>query len=289
MTVPYVFLITLREALEAALIVGIVLGSLTRLGKQHLKQYLWWGVGLAVLGSLLFSLGLQRIGLKFNGRSELFFDGTVMLVAALLLSTMIVWMHHQAQNIKSSTEARVRTAGDRPLAFLLLGFVSVFREGLEAVILLRGAVAVGSPLAGFWGFVLAVALAVTCSFLLTRSSQKLNLRRFFQSSEVLLLLFAAGMLVNGLGRYQDIGLVQPLIPHLWNTGHILDETSVPGSLLQIFFGYRQSPSLTDLLAWSAYMALVGTWRVRPPRRQEAASFEPPPLSSSTNSQKSSPI
>jgi high-affinity iron transporter len=189
------FLLSLREGIEAALVIGIVLAVLNKLNRRDLKPAAWGGVVTAVLLSLGAAFILIRLSISFEGQAEQFFEGLAMLSAAALLTWMIFWMRDHASSL--STELEVRTAGalgrrDRPAVFFLV-FFSVFREGLElALFLLAAHLAEGGQNQAI-GALLGLLLSAAASWLLFSLSRKLNLRRFFQVTNFLLILFAAGL------------------------------------------------------------------------------------------------
>ncbi|NIO71577.1 MAG: hypothetical protein GTN71_21740, partial [Anaerolineae bacterium] len=141
-------LITFREGLEAALIVGIVLGYLKKTGHMDRQRSVWWGVVAAIAASLAAALGLQAVGARFEGRAEEIFEGVTMLLAAGVLTWMVFWMQAQGRRIKGQLEEEVRqaVATERSWALFSLAFLAVVREGIETVLFLSAAVFASSPL-----------------------------------------------------------------------------------------------------------------------------------------------
>jgi len=130
--------LSLREGLEAALIIGIVLGVLFKLKRVDLKKQVWIGAGYAVLASLIIAFMLNLLGLEFEGRGEEIFEGVAMLLAAGVLTWMIFWMHNSAGNLKQEIEAQTRDAvqSKSGRALFMLAFLAVFREGVELALFL---------------------------------------------------------------------------------------------------------------------------------------------------------
>jgi high-affinity iron transporter len=135
------FLLSLREGMEAALIIGIIFGVLQRLHRGELKPVVWYGVGIAILLSLAAGMGLNLLGLKFEGQLEEAFEGIAMLLAAAILTWMILWMQSRGGEIQSNLEAKTAHAslnrGSSALFFL--AFLAVFREGVELALFLMAA------------------------------------------------------------------------------------------------------------------------------------------------------
>jgi high-affinity iron transporter len=132
------FLLALREGLEAALIVGIVLGALRKTQHEELKTTVWWGTASAIVVSLVAAVILYLVGVSFEGKAEEAFEGITMLLAAGVLTWMIFWMHYQSQNISASLEADVRQAARQhsKRALFLVAFLAVVREGIELALFL---------------------------------------------------------------------------------------------------------------------------------------------------------
>ena len=144
-------LITLREGLEAALIVGIVLGVLRKLGHADRSRPVWAGVLAAVVVSVAAGLALNALGVAFEGRAEEIFEGVAMLLAAGVLTWMIFWMQRQGRQIQAELELDVRQAitTSNTWALFSLAFVAVVREGIETVLFLT-ATAFSAPLRKPW-------------------------------------------------------------------------------------------------------------------------------------------
>ncbi|GAB4564766.1 MAG: FTR1 family protein [Anaerolineae bacterium] len=251
-------LITLREGMEAALIVGIVLGVLTRLGQQRLKAAVWLGVGAAAVLSIVAGAILLAIGVRFEGTLEEAFEGTTMLLAAAMLTWMIFWMKHHGHQIARELESETQAAvGRGQKALFGLAFFAVLREGLETVLFLAAAMFQGDTASTLWGGLLGLAIAVGLGVLLFKSSLRLNLRAFFNVTGLLLLLVAAGLVAHGVHELQEAGWLPVFIEHVWDTNPILDENGSLGAFLKALFGYNGNPSLLEVVAYITYLIVVG--------------------------------
>ncbi len=266
-------LITLREGLEAALIVGIILAYLAKTRRTDLSRYAWLGVGLAVLASLAAGAAIYLSAGELTGRAEQVFEGSAMFLAAGVLTWMIYWMRRQATNVRASLQSQVdsKLAAGSWLGLATLSFVAVAREGIETVLFLFAASRTAeSPLSATIGGLLGLAIAIGIGYLLYRGSARLNLKAFFNVTSVILIVFAAGMLSHAVHEFNEAGIVPAVIEHVWDTGPILSDSSGPGRFLASILGYNSDPALTEVTAYVVYLiaALVGYFR--PHVRAEAA-------------------
>jgi len=251
-------LIAFREGLEAALIVGIVLSYLKKMGYKR-RAAVWWGVASAVIVSIVAGVALQVLGVAFEGRGEQLFEGITMLLAAGVLTWMIFWMQRQGRSIRSELEADVRQAvtGGSGWALFALAFVAVVREGIETALFLTAAAFSATPAETLVGGGLGLALAVIVGWLLFAVSVRLDVRTFFRVTSLLLILFAAGLVAHGVHELQEAGVLPMIVEHVWDINHILDERGPVGTLLKVLFGYNGNPSLLETVSYAAYCLIVG--------------------------------
>lgn len=261
-----ILLITLREGLEAALIVGIVLSVLQRLGKRGREGpvWVWGGVAGAVGASLGVALVLRTLGLALEGRAEELFEGLVMFLAAGVLTWMIFWMQRQGHQVERSLEGSARRAalsGSR-WGLFALAFVAVVREGIETVLFLAAATKGTAPLMAFLAGAAGLGMAAALGWFIFVAGKRLNLRFFFRVTGTLLLLLAAGLLARGIHELQEASALPVLVEHLWDLNPILNEESLLGSLLAALFGYNGNPSLLEVVGYAAHLLLVGWLWIR---------------------------
>ena len=270
------YLLSLREGLEAALIIGIILGALHKLHRSDLKPVVWRGVGLAVTLSILAGLGLNLLGMEFEGVLEEAFEGIAMLLAAGILTWMILWMQRQGGEIRREIETKTRQAslqkGGQALFFL--AFLAVFREGIELALFLMATRLATSPLATLVGAILGLVTAIALGLLVFSSTRRLNLRQFFIVTNVLLLLFAAGLVAHGVHELNEAGWIPSIIQPDWDVNHILHDKSPTGEIMKALFGYNGNPSLTEVLAYIGYFLILGTILIRNQRKQPKISALP---------------
>ncbi len=252
------FFLSFREGLEAALIIGITLGALRRMHRLDLAPAVWRGVGAAVLVSLVAAAALTMLGARFEGRAEELFEGAAMLLAAGILTWMIFWMQRQAGKLRENIETNVQQAvfGGGQGALFTLAFIAVVREGLElALFLVAAGLAADSGLA-LPGAGLGLLAALAAGWVLFAGASRLNIRAFFQVTNILLLFFAAGLVAHGVHELNEAGIIPAVIENVWDLNFILDENSIVGSLMKALFGYNGNPSLTEVFAYGGYVAIL---------------------------------
>ena len=252
------YLLSLREGIEAALIVGIVLGALRQMRRTELVPAVWFGTLSAAALSLLGGILLTTFGLSFEGAAEQIFEGITMIAAAALLTWMIFWMSRTARTLKSDIEANVHRAafGTGKRAVFFVAFIAILREGIELALFLTASVFATNTLQTLIGAILGLGTAILLGWSIFAAILRLDLRRFFQVTGFLLILFAAGLVAHGIHEFNEVGWIPAVIEHVWDVNAILDENSTFGLLLKALFGYNGNPSLTEVLAYAVYFAAV---------------------------------
>ncbi len=254
------YVLSLREGLEAALLIGIVLGALRQIRHIELAPAVWMGVASASLTSILAGVLLTALGLSFEGSAEQIFEGVTMVLAAGVLTWMIFWMNRQARHLKGELESGVHKAvfegGKRSL--FALAFLVVLREGIELALFLVASVFASDVQQTLIGTFLGLGTSILLGWSLFATTMHLDLRRFFQVTGILLILFAAGLVAHGVHEFNEAGWIPAVIEHVWNVNGLLDENSMFGSMLKALFGYNGNPSLTEVLAYITYFIAIYT-------------------------------
>jgi len=252
------FFLSLREGLEAALIIGVVLGTLEKLNKNEMKGSVWAGAGISAILSIAVGWILNRIGASFEGRAEEIFEGIAMLLAAGILTWTVFWMRKQAKAAGAKLEADTINAVMKGsnTALFSLAFISVFREGLELALFLTAASMKVDGSQVLIGAALGLAAVAVIAVLLFRSLIQLNLNQFFRVTSILLIIFAAGLVAHGIHEFNEAGIIPNVIEHVWDINHILDENSTIGLLLKVIVGYNGNPSLTEILGYVIYLVFI---------------------------------
>jgi high-affinity iron transporter len=201
-------LVMLREGFEASLVVGIVLAFLDRTGRREGFWPVWVGASAAIAISIGVGAVLFAIGAELEGQAEAVFEGTAMLVAAALLTWMIFWMRRQSRTIRKHLEEQVEhaLATGSALALAAVAFVGVLREGIETALFMFGTVEGANALVASVSAVVGLAAAVLLGYGFYKGAARLDLRRFFTVTSVLLLLFAGWLLAQGLHELEEAGI-----------------------------------------------------------------------------------
>lgn len=264
------YLLSLREGLEAALIIGIVLGAVHKIRRNDLVPAVWLGTLSAVAVSILTALILTSVGMSLEDEAEEIFEGVTMLIAAGILTWMIFWMGKQARFLKAELEAGVNkaAASTGKSAVFTLAFMAVVREGIELAIFITAAFFAGNQAEGsanlvqtLVGTILGLGTAALLGWTIFATTVRMDLRRFFQVTGILLILFAAGLVAHGVHEFNEVGIIPAVVEHLWDMNTVINETALLGQLLQTLFGYNGNPSLTEVLAYLAYLITVSIfWR-----------------------------
>jgi high-affinity iron transporter len=267
------FVIALREGIEAALIVSIVLAYLKQLGATDRARLVWWGTGLAVLLSAAVGTAIFAAGAEFEGEAEEVFEGLVTLAAVGVLTWMIFWMRRQGAHIKSELQEKVDTAlVTGGLALAGLAFFAVLREGVETALFLfaaaKGTAVEGTevaPATQVTGAILGLSVAVILGGLLYRGGIRMNLRSFFRVTGLLLIVVAAGLFAFSLRELQEAGWIPFLDTHAFDISSSLPDDAGFGAILRGLLGYNADPTWLELAGWAGYLAVVGGLFLRSPR------------------------
>lgn len=271
------FLITLREGIEAALIISIILAYLRQLGRMDEAPRVWWGTAGAAALSVAIGGAIFAAAGEFEGRAEALFEGLVSLFAVAVLTWMIFWMRRQAARIKSELQERVDTAlAAGGLGLAALAFVVVLREGIETALFLFAtakatAQGAGGSLGQVTGATLGLVTAVILGYLLYRGGIRLNLRTFFKVTGALILVVAAGLFAFSVHEIQEAGYLAVATQTAYDVSGTLSDQDGVGAILRALIGYQDRPSVLEALAWAGYVLVTGYLFLRPtkPARQPA--------------------
>jgi high-affinity iron transporter len=242
-------IIMFREVLEAALIIAIVLGASR--GIVGRGRWVATGIGLGLLGASIVAILAAEISSAFSGNGQAILDAGILLSAVAMLTWHNVWMSAHGRQLAaelSAVGADVQT-GKRPLAALLvITLVAVMREGSEAVLFLWAIAAGGAQNANMvMGGAGGVVVGVLVGLLLYHGLLRIPARHFFSITSWLILLLASGLAAQAAGFLNQAGLLPALGNTVWNTSHILSQTSLTGQFLHILVGYVARPSGIQLV------------------------------------------
>lgn len=262
------FIITFRETLEAALVAGIVLSYLARIGQQSWYRTVYWAIGVGVVVSVLAGVLFEAMLGGFAGANEEIFEGIIMLTAAALITWMIVWMMRMRHQIKARLQQRVdlHVEQGNGVGMFLLVFIAVLREGIETVLFLKAS-ALQSGGNSLLFAVFGILLAIGLGYLIFSGLRKVSLSRFFSVTSAILILFAAGLIAHGVHELEEVGWI-PATVEVWDVNPevitegvypVLHEKGALGGLLKGVFGWNGNPSLLELASYFVYLLLVGGW------------------------------
>jgi high-affinity iron transporter len=252
--------IFLREGVEASMIVAILLAYLNRSGQRKYFKDVLAGVGAALLlaaaGGVIAYVTIHTYA---GTRVQTIFETATYLLAAGVLTYMTFWMRSHSRGLKAELQTQVDSAMSRGArtGMALLAFQAVGREGLETVVFtLAIAFSTNSPGGLLTGAVIGLAIALAIAFVMYRLGHRLNIGRFFMIVGTLLMIFAAGLLVDAVQNMQELGWLPVATHPLWNTGGFLNEDSAIGDIAHSFFGYAQSPTVLQAVVYVLYLAAV---------------------------------
>ena len=265
------FLITLREGLEVSLVLAILLAYLVKTGRGSEVGAVWRGTGLAVGLCLVAGLIIYAAIGELHGTANQITEGVIAVAAASVLTWMIFWMRANARTLGADLRSKV-DAATGVAALAVIAFVATVREGLETVLFLLSAEtgsASGSQvvLGGLLGLVVAAVLGVV----IYRGGNRLNLRRFFQITGVLLILFAAGLVGKAVHEFREaLGLEDGLlIDPVWTVSSGLWAKGSFYDFMKGFFGWHARTERIRLIAYLAYLIPVLFVFLKKPRATAA--------------------
>ncbi|MEO7422269.1 MAG: iron uptake transporter permease EfeU [Ornithinibacter sp.] len=277
-------LIGLREGLEAALVVVILLAFLVKTNRRWAIPYVWLGVGTAVALSVVLGAVLTFGTRQLSFEAQELIGGTASIIAVAFVTVMVFWMKSAARTISGELKGKLDKALDLgPLAVALVGFLGVGREGLEtAIFFYATAQAAGAgnnlPLLG-WAVGLGGAMVL--GWLIYRGALKINLARFFRWTGVALVLVAGGILSYGIHDLQEAGF----LPGLNTLAFDISSTIEPGSwyavLLKGTLNFTPQTTWLQAIAWVLYVGTVMTLFLRPARQSPVVPAGPPAPSENT--------
>lgn len=261
------YLIGLREGLEAALIVSILVAYLVKTDRREALPFVWAGVAAAVVMSIGVAGILKLTSSALSETAEELFAGIMSFIAVALVTWMIFWMKRTSRTIASD----LRSSLDRAFAMgvgavAAMAFASVAREGLETAVFFFSLT--GSTGAGFaqvLGLVLGLATSAAVGWLLYRGAIRIDLARFFRYTGLLLILVAAGVLAYGVHELQEVGVLPGEDNLAFDVSATIPPDSWYGSVLRGILGFRPAMSVLEVAVWAAYVGII-TWLFLRPSR-----------------------
>ena len=251
------FLIGLREGLEAALIVSILIAYLVKSGRRQLLPQIWLGVAIAVAISLGFGAALTfgPRGLTFEAQELI--GGLLSIVAVGFVTWMIFWMARAARSLSGELRSQIDKAADASRwSLVIVALLAVGREGLETALFLwaatQTATGTGSAAGPLLGAALGLLVAVVLGYLIYRGALKINLSRFFTWTGAFLIVIAAGVLAYGVHDLQEARFLPGLNNLAFDVSATIPPTSWYGTLLKGVFNFSPATTVLEAAAWLLY-------------------------------------
>lgn len=254
------FLIFFRESLEASMICSIMLAYLKQIGRRDRFKDVWIGIWAAVAVAFVGGIAVFFTLRNYDGSNlQTKIEGITYFIACGVLTYMTFWMKKQGKNMKQELHAKMNAAVNTGsiLAIALIAFITVGREGLETVVFMIAIAFHTNPVLLAIGAVAGIVIGLILSYAIYVMGKRINLKNFFNVMGVLLMLFAAGLLADGIEDFQQLGWL-PGGHAIWNTTAILSEDSTFGDILHSFFGYASSPTALQVVFYIGFLA-VAVW------------------------------
>ena len=260
------FLIGLREGLEAALVVSILVAYLVKTGRRDRLGPVWVGVGAAILLSFGFGAVLTFGSQEMTFKAQEAFGGFMSILAVCLVTWMIFWMKRTARFLKKELEGRVEAALDMgALALVGIAFVSVAREGIETSLFIWSTTQATTGTRPFTGAFLGLLTAAALGYLLYRSAIQINLATFFRYTGMGLVVVAAGVLAYAVHDLQEAAILPGLYDTAFDVSAQVPPSSWYGTLLKGTFNWNPAPTYLEAITWVVYLVVVMTLFLRTPR------------------------
>ncbi len=262
-----------REGIEAVLVIVIILLYLKNTDQRFYYKYVYIGSVLAILSSIIFAIVFTALFGGFSGPAEQIFEGVAFITSGIFVVTLVLWMSKEGPKMKKHLEEKVEFSieSGRVFSLVILTYIIIIREGIELILLLTGATSVGSlnQVDVILGSLTGLGISVGLGLLIYYRVKSINLTKFFKVTNVILILFVAGLITYGIHELIEAGVVNPIIQEVWNIKHILPEKfpdgnpltpewlEIVGSLLKALFGYNANPSLLEIIIYPSILISVG--------------------------------
>jgi high-affinity iron transporter len=266
--------IGLREGLEAALIVGIIAAFLRKQGRRDLLRWVWLGVGIAILLCVAAGVALNAVSKDLPQRQQEGLETVIGALAVGMVTYMVIWMKRNSRGLKGQLEGMAADAMNgtsrAARAMIFMAFLAVLREGVETVIFLlaafnQSASGADAPIGAALGIVVAIGLG----YGIYRGGVRLNLSKFFRATGLVLVLVAAGLVVNALHTAHEAGWLDFAQGHTVDLTWLVRPGSVQSSLLTGMLGLQSQPVVIEVVGWLVYLVPVGLFVAWPPGRSLA--------------------
>lgn len=282
----------LREGVEAALIISVILSYLARTGNRRHFRPIWLGTGAAIATSAIVGAGLWATIGELQAPAEQIFEASAMLVAAAVVTWMLFWMRRTSATVSADLRAAVeRSLGDGSIwGLAILAFTAVIREGIETSLFLLGQATAASTadlgaVSVLAGALIGLAVAAVLGVGFYRGARAFNLRSFFHWTGIALVFVAAGLVAGAMHELVEIGWIGVGAGTAFDVSTVLPSTGgglgILGELLHALFGYTAQPEWAMVVPWIAYIAVVLWLYTRPIRPTGLSARQPEQASGQT--------
>ncbi|MEP7360785.1 MAG: iron uptake transporter permease EfeU [Chloroflexota bacterium] len=261
----------LREGVEAALIVSIILAYLAKTGNRRHFTKIWIGAAVAIALSLAVGIGIFVTVGEFEAPYEQLFEASTMVLATAVLTWMLFWMRRQARSVRGELQAavdRVLTEGNA-WSLAVLAFSAVIREGVETSLFMVGQVNAaaangpGAELAVLLGALIGLAIAIAIGWIIYTGSRRINYATFFRLTGLALVFIAAGLLSHAVHELIEVGWITVLTGTVFDISAMLPDDAGIGLFLRALFGYSAAPEVLTVIVYLAYLLPVLYLYLRP--------------------------
>lgn len=276
-------LIALREGLEAALVVSIIVAYLVKADRRDALPKLWGGVALAALIPLIVGAILTWGPKTLTFQAQEILGGSLSFIAVGLVTWMIFWMGKNARELKGEIEgslSRTLSAGSSGWGVVWIAVIAVGREGVETALFVWATVRSSienSTMQTTLGVLTGLLIAIVLGVLLYQGAVRINFRVFFAVTGYFLVLVAAGIVAYGVGDFQEAGVLPGIMDHAWDLSAHLPGTTSPLHwlyvLLQAMFQFNLQPTVLQVVGWILYIVpvlVLLTIQIQGPRRRPEA-------------------
>lgn len=256
-------LIGLREGLEAAIVVSILVAFLVKSDRRDALKWVWLGVGAAIAMTVIVFVVIQYGENTITGLAAEAIAGVASLSAVAIVTTMVLWMKKAAASMSGELRSEMGKALETgPLAVTLLAFLAVGREGVETALFMVGYAEAKTswPLVGL---IVGVLIAGAIAYGMYRGALSINLSKFFKYTGVFLIIVAAGILSYGIGALQTVGWLPGLANKAFDVSSWFNWSSWYGEVIQGIFNVTPTPTVLQLVGWLTYIVVVLALFLRP--------------------------
>ena len=251
----------------------IILLYLKKTNQKIYYKYVYLGIILAIAASVVFAIIFSAVFGGFTGILEEIFEGTTFIISGIFIITLVLWVSKEGPKMRENLEGKVEDSikTQKVFSISITTFIIIIREGIELVLLTTGAASIGSlnQVNIILGSMIGLALSILIGLLIFYGIRSINLKIFFKVTNIMLILFAAGLITYGVHEFIEAGIINPIIDEVWNIKHILPESfpdgnpatpeylEIFGALLKALFGYNANPALLEVIIYPVLITSIG--------------------------------